>query len=425
MSSRSSSCADLRRQRSLCGEPREGAAGHQLPGRLGDHVVVGRRTAAGERGEVLLVPADLPQGERVPLEQVGHARPVVEQAPDPGQADQADAELDAAGPVHAGQERVLPPPGAEMVGDPAGVPLVTGEEPGGGQQREVLQPGDLPDLLDVADLLLPSGDRSGRRSGPDRTGGPSPGRGTSRAGPYRSATTPRTSHSPLEQPLRAGQDGRPGLAGNPRGGARRQDGGEPAVAARRRGVGRESVPGSPAGRTTPPGAPGHACAMATSAGDIRRAGGAYQPSRDDVALTPAPASRSAGSRRRRSVALVVAIRDSSGIGIGAPARPASTKPRQLGSAGPCPGRPATAWCCCPRPLQTVAFLKLSRRALRPPAAASRRLLREARIAARDVGDDTARAVLEPHGDLHVVLLRTLDGVDLLGQAARPTSSACR
>ena len=80
-------------------EPREGAARHQLPGGLGYHVVVGRGAPAGERGEVLLVPADLPHGERVALEQVGRARPVVEQAPDPGQADQADAELDAAGPV--------------------------------------------------------------------------------------------------------------------------------------------------------------------------------------------------------------------------------------------------------------------------------------------------------------------------------------
>ena len=135
-------------------KPREGAARRQQPGGFGDHVVVGRGAPAGERGEVLLVPADLPHGERVALEQVDHARPVIQQAPDPGQADQADPELDAAGPVHAGQERVLPPPGAQMIGDPACVPLVLGEEPGGGQQREVLQPGELPDLLDVTDLLL-------------------------------------------------------------------------------------------------------------------------------------------------------------------------------------------------------------------------------------------------------------------------------
>ena len=42
------------------GEPRERAARRELPGRLGDQVVVRRRSAALERGEVLLVPADLP-----------------------------------------------------------------------------------------------------------------------------------------------------------------------------------------------------------------------------------------------------------------------------------------------------------------------------------------------------------------------------
>ena len=57
-------------------EPRERAARHQLPGGFGDHVVVGRGAPAGERGEVLLVPADLPDGERVALEQVRYARPV-------------------------------------------------------------------------------------------------------------------------------------------------------------------------------------------------------------------------------------------------------------------------------------------------------------------------------------------------------------
>ncbi len=92
-------------------EPAERAAGHELPGRLGDDVVVGRRAAAAEAGQVLLVPADLLDGQAVLLEQAGRAGPVVQQAPDPGQADQPDADLDPAGPVHAGQERVLPPPG--------------------------------------------------------------------------------------------------------------------------------------------------------------------------------------------------------------------------------------------------------------------------------------------------------------------------
>src|SRR5208337_5670319 len=77
-------------------EPREGAAGHQLPGRLRDDVVVGRRAPAPEGREVLLMPADLANHELVVLEMIGDFGPFVQQAPDPGQADQADADLDAA-----------------------------------------------------------------------------------------------------------------------------------------------------------------------------------------------------------------------------------------------------------------------------------------------------------------------------------------
>ena len=190
MSSRSSRTRGLAPPALALREPGEGAAGHELPGGLGNHVVVGRGAPAGERGQVLLMPADLPQGERVMLEQAGYARPVIQQAPDPGQADQPDAEFDAAGPVHAGQEGVLPPPGAQLVGDPARVSLVMAEEPGRGQQREVLQPGELPYLLDVADLLLGAVIDAERVAVRERTGGRSPGRGTSQAGPGRSGRRP-------------------------------------------------------------------------------------------------------------------------------------------------------------------------------------------------------------------------------------------
>ena len=88
------------------------------------------------------------------LEQVGHARPLIEQTPDPSQADQADPEFEAVCRVDAGEEGVLPPPGPEVIGDPPRVSFVMGEEPGRGQHCQVLQPGKLPDLLDVADLLL-------------------------------------------------------------------------------------------------------------------------------------------------------------------------------------------------------------------------------------------------------------------------------
>ena len=59
-------------------------------------------------------------------------------------------ELDPAGPVHAGEERVLPPPRPQLVGDCLGVALVAGEPPRGGEHGQVVVPGHLPDLLDVA-----------------------------------------------------------------------------------------------------------------------------------------------------------------------------------------------------------------------------------------------------------------------------------
>ena len=74
------------------------------------------------------MPADLLHCEMVTFEQVGHAGPFVQQAPDPGQADQADADLDAARPVDARQEWILLPPGAQLIGHPAGVNLVVGQD---------------------------------------------------------------------------------------------------------------------------------------------------------------------------------------------------------------------------------------------------------------------------------------------------------
>ena len=104
------------------------------------------------------------------------------------------------------------------------VRLVAGEEPGRGQQREVLQPGDLPDLLDVAGLLL--------RAVVDPEGvavriGPAPGHriaepvGLDQVGPVDAQHLPFT----LQQPVRGRRARPPGPPRHLRGGARRQHGG--------------------------------------------------------------------------------------------------------------------------------------------------------------------------------------------------------
>ena len=102
------------------------------------------------------MPADLADREVVVLEQAGHPGPVRQQAPDPDQADQPDADLDAVRPVNPGEEGIRPPPGAQLVSDALRVPLVAAEEPRRRQQSQVVQPGHFPDLLDVPGLRFGS-----------------------------------------------------------------------------------------------------------------------------------------------------------------------------------------------------------------------------------------------------------------------------
>ena len=361
----------------------------------------------------------------VALEQVGDAGPVVEQPPDPGQADQPDADLDAAGPVHAGQERVLAPPGAQLVGHPLGVGLVAGEEPRRGQQREVLQAGDLPDLLDVAGLLLRAvvdPERVALRLG---TRARSPGRGTSRARPGRSG------------PRRAPPTARPASCCGRRGDGRRALGrapaprcprGRTAVKSCSAGSGRggrgELAAGGPAGATRPRRRAWSRARQATSAGDIRPSRRAYQPSREVAPqrLTRAPGGRSARLSPTAMVARVVADqRVERRSASGRRSRTASTNCASsralalvLAAAG---ARGALL-----RPDQTVA----SGEVVEPGAAAAaggvQRLLRVPRVARGDVRDGAGRrrsanrtvACRSP-------VVRAADGVDLDSGRLPPTS----
>ena len=131
-------------------EPRERGGRHQQAGRFGHHVVVRRRARGVQRGEELLVVLDLAQRVRVLLEERWRTRPAVEQPADPGPRHEADAQLDAARPVHARQERVGLPPRAQVRGGALGVALVAGEPVGGRQHRQVVVARRLPHVLDVA-----------------------------------------------------------------------------------------------------------------------------------------------------------------------------------------------------------------------------------------------------------------------------------
>ena len=114
------------------------------------------------------MPVDLPQGEWVPLEQVGYAGPVIEKAPDPGQTDQPDTKFYPARPVNAGQEGILPPPGAEMFGHPMAYLSSPLRNQAVDNSVRCCRRG-FPDLLDIADLLLRTVlTRKAQRPGSDR-----------------------------------------------------------------------------------------------------------------------------------------------------------------------------------------------------------------------------------------------------------------
>ena len=121
-------------------EPWEGTAGDELPGGLGDHVVVGGRADAAEGGQVLLMAVELARSLRVPLEELLGPGPVIEESPDPRPCDEPDAELDPTRPVDAREKGVLPPPGAQLAIHEHGVPLLMTYAPGCGEQRQVVVP---------------------------------------------------------------------------------------------------------------------------------------------------------------------------------------------------------------------------------------------------------------------------------------------
>src|SRR5579875_3565004 len=103
------------------------------------------------------------------------------------------------------------------------------------------------------------------------------------------------------------------------------------------------------------------------------------------------------------VALVVATRDSSGMGIGARARLAAMGSCDAAAApGPDCGLPEVVKPCAPAARGGVECL-----------------LRETQAPGGDIGDDAVGAVLEPHGGLDVAFVRTRHGVDLLRKTASP------
>ena len=260
------------------------------------------------------MPSDLRDRAVVVLEQVADAWPVIKQPADPGHADQANADLDPARPVDTGQERVAPPPRAQLLGHPARVNVIAAEEPGRGEQREVVQPGDFPYLLDIAGLLLRA------MVDPERvpiSRRPQAGHGVEEPVRGHHVVAVQAEHVPVavDEPVGAGEHGSPGFVGNQAGGTRGQHDGEPALLGQSaRGwdilvaAYLPSCPRRPqhlVARTPAQFGRGHACRPAEVPAEASQVQGAH--TRSGLPLDKLSPTA--------SVARVVASKDSSDIGI--------------------------------------------------------------------------------------------------------------
>src|SRR6185437_1780796 len=176
---------------------------------------------------------------------------------------------------------------------------------------------------------------------------------------------------PPQEALRTVDHRRPGLARDAQRGARRQHGGEPALSRRPRI--RPQLPGPDPAR--PPQCPQHLIARPPRHLGGRRRGPGGRPAggpagRRDLVLRHIRSGRRLDRLSRTAiVALVTATRSLNGIGMAEPDLTASTNCASW-LPWPLSWPPRARMVRCPRPVQVMAFLKLSSRALEPSAAAS-------------------------------------------------------
>ena len=95
---------------------------------------------AAQAGQVFLVMMQLTHEVRVLFELRRDVRPPRQEAPYPDPGKQPDPELDAAGPVHAGQKWVALPPGSKLRGHEIGIAPVGREKVGCGENGELVVP---------------------------------------------------------------------------------------------------------------------------------------------------------------------------------------------------------------------------------------------------------------------------------------------
>src|SRR5688572_7968093 len=100
------------------------------------------------------MPGNLAYRIVIVLEKVTHLGPLVKQAAYPGPGNQPNSGLDTACPVHSRQKWVGSPPGTQLFRGRIRVMLLLRQPPCARQNGQVMVPGHLPDLLNVAGLRL-------------------------------------------------------------------------------------------------------------------------------------------------------------------------------------------------------------------------------------------------------------------------------
>ena len=143
-----------RRPGSAGREHRKRPARRQQPRHLGDHVVIGRRPAAMERRDPVLVRMQLHLELRAAFERILDPRVAPQQPPHKAPVQQPQAHLDAADPMDPPQRRVRLEPRPQMLQRAPGVTAVAGAAVSGREHRQMMQPRDLPHRLDVPDQAL-------------------------------------------------------------------------------------------------------------------------------------------------------------------------------------------------------------------------------------------------------------------------------
>ena len=365
------------------------------------------------------MPADLPDGVVVVLEQV--ARPSASRRAAGGSRPRRSAGCRPRSRSSSARRSGTgcAPPGPQLVGGGLGVALLAGQPPGRGQHGEVVVPGHLPDLLDVAGLRLVAVVDAGRRAAGPGARRPVTGSRNQSGSALSARRAPRDTSRSRPGPGRRRRSARPRPRESP-------GCGQTPAAATEKGRSAQDVRRQRRRFAGPDLPAGPRLRRPTSSARWSHLGGRHPAEPPQIPaeagrLTRSPACRSPGCCRRRA-----------SLGSSRPATPTGSawrrrcaRPRRTAPAAPLalvlPGERPVAALPLGRPHGDP--LEVVQPAVPAVAGDVEGLLREARAAVGDVGDRRHRAVGEAQRGVHVAH-RSPRRTPRPG-SARPARSGCR